>query len=431
MMPRRRTTRLNDVHLLIENIKPEKPIVPESVGFWMNYNYAYSNYNIKLLLSTLGNICLIGSIGIYSEYGDVNVLLVPLAYEVLTNLIAVRYQTAYSVFFALQNPLNLRRMWRTELYIITVKLILSAICFWSRRYHSPWLGWLAVGFSLFLLFVINMIDYTTCYDQAFLFTNLTTLVLFLVKHHGISDLSWSMVFMSQRILGWILLLVSSLLVAVWALIILLWLLCQIKVAFKQILYQLVLISVLSCKATVYYQIERHFLKSEYVFGVSFYNTCRLYCALNVVYFLLTLCFQDGNRAAEKEQARTRQTSLKQKNNIDDFLKVILSAPTFFINQSTVKPLRSFVEEVPVDVTEEDCLLCYENTANCLMHPCLHSGICRKCGQSIMRSTARCLLCKQETNRILVVEKINDQSKYLITEEILPLKHDIQADPAML
>jgi hypothetical protein len=431
MTTRRRTTRLNEVDILVENTKPENPIVPESVGFWMKYNYAYSNYNIKLLLSTMGNICLVGSIGIYSKSLDVDVLLVPLAFEVLTNLIAVRYQTVYRVFFGLHSPLNLRHMWRTEVYITTVKLVLSAVCYWSRYHRSPWLGWLAVGFSLFLLFVINMIDYTTCYDQAFLFTNLTSLVLFLVKHHKVTELTWSTVFMSQRILGWILLLVSSLLVVVWALIILLWLLCQAKVTFKQILYQLVLISVLSTKATVYYQIERHFLKGELVFGVGFYDTCRIYCGLNFLYLVLTLCFQDDNRLADHEERQARRSTFKPTSDKSYFMRVILSAPTFFINQSTVKPLRSSEEDFPTDVTEGDCLLCYENAANCLMQPCLHSGLCRKCGQSIMRSTARCLLCKQETNRILVLQKLNEEMKYRIIEEILPLKHDILAAPAIL
>lgn len=431
MMPRRRTTRLSETDILIENTKPEHPIVPESVGFWMAYNAAYSNYNIRLLLSTLGNICLVGSVGIYSKTGDVDVLLVPLAFEVFTNLVAVRYQTVYRVFFGLHSPLNLRRMWRTEVYIIIVKLVLSAVCYWSRHYCSPWLGWLAVGFSLFLLFVINMIDYTTCYDQAFLVTNLTTLVLFLVRHHRITELTWNTVFMSQRILGWILLLVSSLLMSVWVMIIILWLLCQVKVTIKQILYQLVLISVLASKATVYYHIERHFLKGKLVLGMCFYDTCRIYCGLNLLYLLLTLCFQADNRLADKEEAPTVRSTFKPKSDKNYFMKVILSAPTFFINQSATKPLRSSDDDFPSEVTEGECLLCYENGANCLMQPCLHSGLCQKCGQSIMRSSARCLLCKKETTRILVLLKLNEQMKYRVLEEILPLKHDVQADPATL
>ncbi|XP_032085906.1 E3 ubiquitin-protein ligase NEURL3 isoform X1 [Thamnophis elegans] len=51
-------------------------------------------------------------------------------------------------------------------------------------------------------------------------------------------------------------------------------------------------------------------------------------------------------------------------------------------------------------TAEDCMVCFASPASTMMFPCYHSGFCSRCSLKILRTSARCPLCREKVKKIL-------------------------------
>ena len=66
--------------------------------------------------------------------------------------------------------------------------------------------------------------------------------------------------------------------------------------------------------------------------------------------------------------------------------------------------------------DDQCTICCEKKADCIILDCRHGGVCKACSLSMVKKSSLCPFCRNHIKRICVVKKVDD-SKFQITEEI--------------
>lgn len=67
-----------------------------------------------------------------------------------------------------------------------------------------------------------------------------------------------------------------------------------------------------------------------------------------------------------------------------------------IIQTQIEPSLETTTEI------QECIICFENTADTMVLPCMHAIVCRKCSSKLNNTdnAKRCILCRQEITSIL-------------------------------
>ena len=60
-----------------------------------------------------------------------------------------------------------------------------------------------------------------------------------------------------------------------------------------------------------------------------------------------------------------------------------------------------------------CIICFSNNINALIKPCNHGGFCRNCSIENFKHSAKCPLCRNEIDYIIIYEKRLDGNYYQI------------------
>ncbi|CAD8109779.1 unnamed protein product [Paramecium sonneborni] len=92
---------------------------------------------------------------------------------------------------------------------------------------------------------------------------------------------------------------------------------------------------------------------------------------------------------------TADTSTRNTSSIP-ICSDILRPDSLNFRQSPCQTMMKQMKSIPKDQDSGDfCLICFENEANVVLHPCNHGGICNDCSENLIKSTKQCFLCRSE------------------------------------
>lgn len=130
----------------------------------------------------------------------------------------------------------------------------------------------------------------------------------------------------------------------------------------------------------------------------------------------TLEVEDQVRVNIQEARRGNTVRVvTNKNSAEKMITLFQVSPFFFsekANQAAGKQKYQFKS----DAEAMECLICFSNTPECLITPCMHGGVCTKCSKDILQRSKNCPFCRTRINSIKVIEDRGD-SKYLVKETI--------------
>ena len=82
---------------------------------------------------------------------------------------------------------------------------------------------------------------------------------------------------------------------------------------------------------------------------------------------------------------------------------------------------SEIERPSEDLSENICIICFTGTADSVLTECLHGGICRKCGNHIIKTKSKCSLCRIKSNSMYLIEQ--DKDRIYTIKELLTLENN--------
>ena len=128
-----------------------------------------------------------------------------------------------------------------------------------------------------------------------------------------------------------------------------------------------------------------------------------------------------DKQLQKVVILTERYHFEERKGLNYILNMIRTAPTFFKTSPDFSRRASTApqgENTHEDEEEEiECVVCCDNLANCVIHPCMHSACCRSCSINVIQANKGCLICRKAISKVLVTEKVNS-NEYKVLEEIV-------------
>ena len=103
--------------------------------------------------------------------------------------------------------------------------------------------------------------------------------------------------------------------------------------------------------------------------------------------------------------------------------MIRATPTYFVTNPSSPELKSLRESIigrhtNFDKIDQECIICCDKPADCVVFSCMHSGGCRDCTINELKRTQKCMICREKMTKLVIIRKVSEH-EYRVIEEIIP------------
>lgn len=89
--------------------------------------------------------------------------------------------------------------------------------------------------------------------------------------------------------------------------------------------------------------------------------------------------------------------IKDQNLIEKLMRI---GDNLFCYNKDFRPEKDYSEE-----EEPLCYICYREASAVINFPCLHTGLCKKCGFQAYLEKTICPMCRQDIDKLIAYEKV--------------------------
>lgn len=413
-----------------DNILPEHEPLEENNwinSFLLARNQAGQSFNYTLILLNISGFTTVGAIAYFAKTGEIYPLFGLIALEIIMDYITLLLYRAYPHKFNILSDEDKFKVETVEKSIMACKFILGVIFYISMYVLSAWIGLLGMIVGFYLNHLYKGLTYHKCYESIFKMYFMPSGLMLFLNIHKATNLPLWLVFLMQQIIGYIFIIGFT--VFIIFLVIMLFrpeqrrapIFFNFTVAIKGLQYGLVALA-----------IKPHFQGSVNWTGLDLYHASIYYLVPFFTFFWVTMAMRNINATIDLNDLR--QNRITNKQGLNYVLNLVQKGPTLF-GMSTGGQTGD--QTIPAEATGQgaggitgtniaddqiqqsegaECVVCIEKVNECLVFPCMHTGICRACALEYLKKKNTCMYCRGPITKIAVIQKISEK-EYRVTEEI--------------
>lgn len=388
----------------------------QSLPFLLKENKPCSNINLFAFTTLLTSTVQIVSIYYYTQSDDFRYLFIPVVLDILQQAISIPVYARYPMQFRILGDSDLSEAVTREKRVLAAKCMIFAILFTNS--HIRWSG-LPILMVLVVFWVRHLEmgrNHRLMFPSVVRFVEGTALILLTVKLNTRPDMSWNIVMIVHLSCAWFLVVLSFITVPV--------LICTIgyklskgipSISWPTLSFLFSSNVYVLASTMLIFELRNHLKGQGSLF--SPYTTTVILIFVSWQHNLLLILLRNTSVELNIEKS---ENEVHEKTNLNYVMNVIKKSPTLFVtgNEDTLTALkkRPSFQESEHTVEEPDCIVCYTNRSCCLVMPCMHSGLCKSCAHQCLKKKSTCLICRQNIQKIVVIQKKSD-TEYVVNEEL--------------
>ena len=421
----REEVRINDnTNQQVPPPQPQAPINHQE-SYLLRFDPQSKSHNIKKILSNIQQIVLVACIISFSSGKNYKVLYVPIILDLFLNFVAIGIYFKYSrIFYNFMDQNKLGTYKCLVVFAFIMKIFIMILIFVAKGEGSQkWIPWIFVVIGIFQLLADQISVPFKAYSTIFSLLNYYAVIMILFKMSGYPNISWVAVFIFHIIVGWLLFVGFVILTVIVTFMVISYLINKdFSIAILSLLGYIIAFSLFApssmflCFSTYMDGGRNNFM------GLSLHTSAIMSLVAAILMCLLSVTRSLGPPPL---QAGNKENKVEEKKGINTILNVMQINPGYFTFDTKLKKNNNPGETKadPSSGTKKEgeeeeslCVICYSNKPNCLILPCLHAGMCKECGVSVLKKKPECVMCRKKIEKIAVIEKISD-TEYKVIEEL--------------
>ena len=107
-------------------------------------------------------------------------------------------------------------------------------------------------------------------------------------------------------------------------------------------------------------------------------------------------------------------TVKAVNNGERLITLFQVSPFFFSENQVKAQTKGKKFEFTSEADSQECVICYDRNAECLIMNCMHGGVCAKCSRDILMKSPSCPFCRTRIKCVKVIEK-KGENEYIVKQ----------------